>query len=321
MNTYLLSIISVFFLCSIFLSYVSYQIILQKEARHKRIRKELTPFLLQNSLTEKRNLPEIVVFFFESGIIKKFLMWASKYNPEYYAHTDVGLLKIYLSSSILPCITLFFLMRSIGFWSLFINFFIWLFTIRFFCTYLHRKYKAKLYDQFPDAIGMMVRSLRVGIPLTRCMIIVSEECDAPTCKEFKLIADEVAVGRSLADILQKIALRVDLPEYRFLATVISIQSETGGALADVLASLAETIRKQIAIYKRGIALSSEAQTSAYVLAAIPLFIFGILEFINPSFINQLFYNQTGHYFLLASFVFLVAGIGTMKFIIKKVMDI
>ncbi|MFT8671184.1 type II secretion system F family protein [Acetobacter orientalis] len=321
MSTYLLLLISLLFLCFIFLAYVSYQIVLQKEIRSQRIHEELTPFFLQNSSQKKKTILEILIFLFESGIIKKFLMWASKYNPDYYAHTKVGLLKIYLYSSILPCITLFFLMKTIGLWSVFINFFIWLFVICFFCTFLHKKYKEKLYEQFPDAIGMMVRSLRVGIPLSRCMIIVSEECDAPTCNEFKLIANEVAVGRSLADILQKIALRVDLPEYRFLATVISIQSETGGALADVLASLAETIRKQISIYKRGIALSSEAQTSAYVLAAIPFFIFSLLEFINPAYINQLFYNQIGHYFLIASVVFLVSGILTMKLIIKKVLDI
>lgn len=321
MNRFSLTIIFLILSGTIALIFIFYQISLHKELRKNRIRKQIDPYLLHDIQKNGENLREIFIFLFEAGFIKKFLMWASRYNPEHYAHSDIGLLKIYIFSSLIPCITLFFLFRLIGFWSFFINFFIWIFTIRFICSYLHKRYKDKLYHQFPDAIGMIVRSLRVGIPLSRCMIVVSEEGESPTCKEFKLIADEVAVGRGLGEILQKIAIRVDLPEYRFLATVISIQAETGGALADVLSSLAETIQKQISIYKRGVALSSEAQTSAYVLSAIPFFIFGILEFMNPTYINQLFVTHLGNYFLFGSLFLLISGMAVMKLIIKKTLDI
>lgn len=321
MSRFLLIIICLLLVCFIFLIYVFYKINSEKDQRNKRILKELDPYLLHNIRKNNRNIREIIIYVFESGFIKKFLIWISKYNPEHYAHSDVGLTKIFLFSSIIPCITLFFLFRLWGFWTVFLDFIIWVVNIRFICSYLHKRYKNKLYNQFPDAIGMMVRSLRVGIPLSRCMIVVSEECEAPTCNEFKLIANEVAVGRSLAEILQKIAVRVDLPEYRFLATVISIQAETGGALAEVLSSLAETIRKQISIYKRGIALSSEAQTSAYVLAAIPFCIFLLLELINPNYINYLFTTQLGNYFLIASASLLISGLSVMKLIIKKALDL
>ncbi|MFT9417679.1 type II secretion system F family protein [Acetobacter sp.] len=303
------------------LAYVLYQLSLAKDRRNKRIYKEISFYLLHNIQPRQRTPVEWAVYIIESGFIKKFLIWASKYNPQHYAHSDVGLLKIYLLSSILPTITLYYLFSVIGVWSIFINFFIWVATIRFICNFLRNRYKKKLYTQFPDAIGMMVRSLRVGVPLSRCMIVVSEESDEPTCREFKVIANEVAVGRSLGDVLQAVADRVDVQEYRFLATVISIQSSTGGALADVLSSLADTIRQQIAIYKRGLALSSEAKMSSYVLAAIPFFVAFLLEFVNPDYINQLFLTQSGHYLLAVALLLLTMGMVTMRVIIIKVLDL
>ncbi|MDE7548146.1 type II secretion system F family protein [Acetobacter fabarum] len=303
------------------LAYFLYQSSLAKDHRNKRIHKEISSYLLHNIEPRQRTPVEWAVYIVESGFIKKFLIWASKYNPQHYAHSDVGLLKIYLFSSILPTITLYYLFSIMGLWSIVINFFIWVATIRFICNFLRNRYKKKLYTQFPDAIGMMVRSLRVGVPLSRCMIVVSEESDEPTCREFKVIASEVAVGRSLGDVLQAVADRVDVQEYRFLATVISIQSSTGGALADVLSSLADTIRQQIAIYKRGLALSSEAKMSSYVLAAIPFCIAILLEIVNPDYINQLFLTQSGHYLLASAMLLFVVGMVTMRVIIIKVLEL
>ncbi|GBQ65757.1 Flp pilus assembly protein TadC [Acetobacter lovaniensis NRIC 0474] len=153
------------------------------------------------------------------------------------------------------------------------------------------------------------------------MIVVSEESDEPTCREFKVIASEVAMGRSLGEVLQTVADRVDVQEYRFLATVISIQSSTGGALADVLSSLADTIKQQIAIYKRGLALSSEAKMSSYVLAALPFCIGLMLEIVSPDYINQLFLTQSGHYLLAYALCLFILGVAVMRIIISRVLDL
>ncbi|MCH4025512.1 MAG: type II secretion system F family protein [Acetobacter fabarum] len=321
MTSFLLVIGFLFFAGINVLAYLLYQSSIAKDRRNKRIYKEISSYLLHNIEPRKRTPVEWAVYIVESGFIRKFLIWASKYNPQHYAHSDVGLLKIYLLSSIFPTITLYYLFSVIGIWSVIINFFIWVATIRFICNFLRNRYKKKLYTQFPDAIGMMVRSLRVGVPLSRCMIVVSEESDEPTCREFKVIAGEVAVGRSLGEVLQAVADRVDLQEYRFLATVISIQSSTGGALADVLSSLADTIKQQIAIYKRGLALSSEAKMSSYVLAALPFFIAILLEFVNPDYINQLFWTQSGHYLLASALFLFVLGMAVMKIIISRTLDL
>ena len=310
-----------FFVGIIASAYAIYKESLHKDHRNKRVQREINAYLLHKIQYRRRTLIEWSVYLIESGFVRKFLIWASKYNPQHYAHSSVGLFRIYLLSSILPTVTLYYLYGMIGIWSIIINFFIWVFTIRFICNFLHQRYKKKLYAQFPDAIDMMVRSLRVGVPLSRCMMVVSEESDEPTCREFKVISGEVAVGRNLGEVLQGVADRVDLPEYRFLATVISIQSSTGGALADILSSLADTIKQQIAIYKRGLALSSEAKMSSYVLAALPFFIAIALEFFNPDYVNQLFLTQAGHYLLACAIFLFVMGMSVMRLIISRVLDL
>ena len=127
------------------------------------------------------------------------------------------------------------------------------------------KVSRDLLAQFPDALSMVSRSVRVGVPLGEAIKVVSKEALEPSRTEFGRASDSVAIGVDLETALVEMAERNDLAEYRFFATALALQSQTGGGLTETLDTLADTIRKREAARKRGNALASEAKTSIYVL--------------------------------------------------------
>jgi tight adherence protein B len=187
---------------------------------------------------------------------------------------------------------------------------------RFFLGWSSNKIKRVLLSQFPDALAMVSRSVRVGVPLNEAIRLVGRECQTPTREEFARSADQVAIGVDLETALLDMAERNDISEYRFFATAMALQSQTGGGLTETLETLADTIRKRENARKRGHALASEARTSIYVLAALPIVIGAMLFFINPEYIGLLFTDPTGELLLGIAVGMLVSGLWIMQQIIK-----
>ena len=174
-----------------------------------------------------------------------------------------------------------------------------------------------LFKQFPDALAMIVRGVRVGIPVSEAINIVSKEGAAPTGGEFARIGEQLAIGVALDDALRLMAERNSLPEYRFFATALALQGQTGGNLSETLEGLADTIRKRVAARARGYALAAEARTSANVLTALPMLLFAALECLNPSYVGTLINDGAGR-MVLGSAVFLLSfGVLAMRTMIKK----
>jgi tight adherence protein B len=173
-----------------------------------------------------------------------------------------------------------------------------------------------LLAQFPDALSMVSRSVRVGVPLGEAIKVVSKEALEPSRTEFGRAADAVAIGVDLETALVDMAERNDLAEYRFFATALALQSQTGGGLTETLDTLADTIRKREAARKRGNALASEAKTSIYVLVTLPI-VSGVgLWLTNPDYINILFTTTGGEKLLALAVFMLCTGLITMQQIIK-----
>ena len=175
----------------------------------------------------------------------------------------------------------------------------------------------KLYVQLPDALAMIVRSVRVGIPVTEAIRTVSREAPEPTAVEFGRMSDQVAIGVALEDALRDVAVRSGLPEYRFFATALALQAQTGGALTETLENLADVIRKRVATRSRAHALASEARTSSYILAALPVVTGAAIGALNPSYMILLFTNSMGNKIFGGAVVMLGLGMGAMRLIISK----
>jgi tight adherence protein B len=193
----------------------------------------------------------------------------------------------------------------------------WVLLLRFYYAKLEAKLGAQLYVQFPDALAMIMRAVRVGVPVTEAVRLVATECQAPTTIEFRQLSDEVAIGVPLDQALRQMGVRNRLPEYRFFATALALQSQTGGGLTETLETLADTIRKRVAARARGHALASEAKTSCYVLAVLPVLVTAGLFATNPGYISVLFTTSGGNKLLAAACTSLGIGLGSMRLIIRK----
>jgi len=188
---------------------------------------------------------------------------------------------------------------------------------RIFLKWCTGKVSRELLSQFPDALSMVSRSVRVGVPLGEAIKVVAREGLAPTREEFGRASDAVAIGVDLENALVEMAERNDLAEYRFFATALALQSQTGGGLTETLDTLADTIRKREAARKRGNALASEAKTSIYVLVALPIVTGVMLWLTNPDYINILFTTSGGEKLLAIAVGMLFMGLFSMQQIIKR----
>jgi tight adherence protein B len=133
-----------------------------------------------------------------------------------------------------------------------------------------KKRMALLEEQLPDAVELMVRSLRVGHPFASAIGIVSKEVPDPLGTEFGVIADEAAYGRDVSEALKAFAERMDNQDLRFLAVAVTIQQQSGGNLAEILSGLAKVIRSRFKLFRRVKAITAEAKWSGMFLSAFPV---------------------------------------------------
>ncbi|WP_137123684.1 type II secretion system F family protein [Roseomonas sp. HF4] len=194
---------------------------------------------------------------------------------------------------------------------------VWIALARWIFAAIHRKRADALYRQLPDALGMVVRAVRAGIPVVEALRTVSREIPDPTGSEFRQLSDQLAIGIPMEDGLKRLARRSGLPEYRFFAVSLTLQNSAGGNLTETLDNLADVVRKRVATRQRGHALASQARASAYVLSAVPVVAAAALLLINPRYILLLFSDSRGNMVLLAAVASLGVGLGTMKAIIRR----
>ncbi len=153
--------------------------------------------------------------------------------------------------------------------------------------------------RFPDAIDLLVRGLKSGLPVTETFQVVSQELPGPVGEEFKGVIERIRIGKTMEAALQESADMLGTPEFQFFCITIQIQRETGGNLAETLANLSEVLRKRAQMKLKIRAMSSEAKASAYIVGALPFFVFGIVWMMNPGYLEGFFYEER----------LIIAGIG------------
>ena len=157
----------------------------------------------------------------------------------------------------------------------------------------------KFNSNFPDAIELMVRGLRSGLPITETLGIVGNEIIGPVGLEFRMVADKMKIGRTMEAALQDTADRLGTAEFQFFVITLAIQRETGGNLAETLSNLADVLRKRAQMKLKIRAMSSESKASAYIVGSLPFVVFTMVWFINPKYMGGFFTDER----------LMVAGIG------------
>ena len=252
----------------------------------------------------------------QSALFAKFLAFAG-YNPDRKAQYPIAWYFVVVAAVVLARILAYLEELLIGPMAILsMPLLIWVLA-RSYWRFYDNKRRKMLYEQFPDALGSIVRAVRVGIPVSEALRGVSRDAAEPTGEEFRRLSDQVWIGASLESALTDIAERSGVAEYRFFATAISLQAQTGGGLSETLDTLAEVIRQRIALRKRGYALAAEARTSAGLLAALPFVTGGAMALLNPEYIGILFTDPTGRKILAGAIGMLLLGISVMRWLIKK----
>jgi tight adherence protein B len=149
----------------------------------------------------------------------------------------------------------------------------------------------KFNSNFPDAIELMVRGLRSGLPITETLGIVAAEISGPVGIEFRMVVDKMKIGRTMEAALQETADRLGTAEFQFFVITLAIQRETGGNLAETLSNLADVLRKRAQMKLKIRAMSSESKASAWIVGSLPFIVFGLVWFINPHYLGGFFVDQ------------------------------
>lgn len=194
---------------------------------------------------------------------------------------------------------------------------VWVFASRAVFGWAEHRRRAALLRQLPDVLAMIVRSVRVGIPVMEAIRAVARETPEPTGPEFARLVDQLSIGVALDEAIQEVARRAGIPEYRFFATAISLQNQTGGTLSETLENLADVIRRRVALAAKGKALASEARTSAMVLTALPIVTGAGQWVLSPDYVNVLFTDPLGRTMMGAAVLSLCMGVFTIRTIIRK----
>jgi tight adherence protein B len=160
---------------------------------------------------------------------------------------------------------------------------------------------------FPEAIDLIVRGLRSGLPISESIVTVSKEIGDPIGTEFRTIDQSIKLGRSMEEAMWDTAKRIDTPEFKFFVISISVQRETGGNLAETLENLSDILRRRRQMKLKVKALSSEARASAYIIGSLPFAVFGIIMVINPGYAMDLFNDPRGLVMVAAGLTSMAIG--------------
>ncbi len=179
-----------------------------------------------------------------------------------------------------------------------------------------KKRLAKFTKQFPEAIDLIVRGLKAGLPITESIYSVSQEMEDPISTEFKSITDEIRFGKTMDEALWYAAEKIDTPEFKFFVICISIQQETGGNLGETLSNLSNILRGRSQLKLKIKAMSSEGKASAAIIGALPFIMLGIISSVNFDYMSVMFTDPRGQVALLGGFLWMSLGM----FIISKMIN-
>jgi len=183
--------------------------------------------------------------------------------------------------------------------------------------FLQSRNQRQFLDIFPDAIDLIVRAVRVGLPIIEAIEQAAREIRTPVGTELERILGEIRIGVEIEDALQHAADRIRVPDFRFFVVSLLLHRETGGSIAEILSNLSSVIRQRKALRTKARALTAEATASAGVVAAMP-FIGGLgLFFINREIMSVMFVDPRGRFMLGVATVGLLLGMVVMKAMIKK----
>lgn len=170
----------------------------------------------------------------------------------------------------------------------------------------------KFTSDFPDAMDIIVRGIRSGLPVHDSLRVIAQESPEPLGSQFHRLVESISMGVSVDQALEKMHENMPTPEVRFFAIVLAIQQRTGGNLAEALSNLSTVIRARKLMREKAKALSAEAVASAFIIGSLPPTVAGLISLTAPDYMRPLFTDPRGHMMLMAGAIWMTLGILSMR---------
>jgi len=183
---------------------------------------------------------------------------------------------------------------------------------RWLLSYLKKRRESKFLNSFPDAIDIIVRGAKAGLPLLDCLKIICTESQEPVRSEFRTIVETQAVGVPLGEACGKLYERMPLPEANFFGIVVTIQQRAGGNLSEALGNLSRVLRDRKKMKAKIQAMAQEAKASAAIISALPIVVMTLVYLTSPNYISLLWTEPLGRVMLGASACWMSMGVMVMK---------
>ena len=183
---------------------------------------------------------------------------------------------------------------------------------RWLLSFLKKRRESKFLHVFPDAVDIIVRGVKAGLPLLDCLKMITTESPEPVKSEFRMIVETQAIGMPLGESCQKLYEEMPVPEANFFGIVVAIQQKAGGNLAEALGNLSRVLRERKKMKAKIQAMSQEAKASASIIGALPLAVMTLVYITSPQYISLLWTEPLGRVMLAGSAMWMFMGVMVMK---------
>lgn len=175
-----------------------------------------------------------------------------------------------------------------------------------------KRYRANFLKGFPDALDLMIRAVRAGVPVVHAIITVGKELPYPVGREFRIMGDSLRLGMDQQDVMDAASKRIGIPDFRFFVVCLQLQRETGGPLADTLENLSSIIRARLEVRLKARALTAEGRAASKIIALVPFCVVGALKLVGGDYMDIMFDTERGQHLLWVAFGMVMAGLGIIS---------
>lgn len=173
---------------------------------------------------------------------------------------------------------------------------------------LVHRYRTKFLAGFPDALDLMIRAVRAGVPVVQAILTAGKELPYPVGREFRLMGDALRLGLEAQEVMEAAAKRIGIPDFRFFVVCLQLQRETGGPLADTLENLSNIIRARREVRLKTRALTAQGRAAAKIISLVPFVVMGALKFVGPTYLDVLFTTERGQRLLWIAMGLIAVGL-------------
>ena len=179
-------------------------------------------------------------------------------------------------------------------------------------SFLKKRRELKFLAMFPDAVDIIVRGIKAGLPLLDSLKLIAQDAEEPVRSEFRAIIETQTIGMPIGEAVLKLYDSISVPEANFFAIVVSIQQRAGGNLSEALGNLSRVLRDRKKMKAKIQAMSQEAKASAAIIGALPLAVMTLVWLTSPDYIDLLFTDPFGHVMLACSAAWMLCGVLVMR---------